>query len=339
MAKKKPDPKVVAPSPSWTLEKGISYSLLSRFLVCRERFRLYAVEGMREAGGGKYAKEWGTYFHNLIELHAQHPNLSPQGIIRRAKRVPMPTDEKRIADIVFTQYMEHFAECDYEYYAQEQEFRVPYSLPNGKKLYLVGKTDEIIKRPDGSLWIQENKTKEKINEYKIESGLISDLQTMMYAVCVEILFKRPVTGVVYNVIRKPSIRPKTVKATKTTKARKESTVEFNQRLVDEIQNNPYHYFKRWELVFPPGHMEQWKRRSFDPILLDLYKWWESIKHDPFSPWETKDGSPNEHHWIKPFGVYDSMTTGTGDFFDYLTRGISVGISVGNECFPELETIS
>lgn len=332
MPPKKADPKKVAPSPSWTLEKGISFSLLSRFINCRERFRLYAVEGMREERSTKDAMDWGTYFHELIELHSKYPHLSFQGIVRRAKKRNIK--DKRQADIVFEQYIEHYAECNYKYFAQEQEFRVPYILPNGKKLNLVGKTDEIILRPDGSLWVQENKTKEKINEYKIESGLINDLQTMMYAVCVETLFKKPVTGVVYNVIRKPSIRPKAVKGA----GRKETHPEFEQRLREEILANPSHYFKRWELPFPESHTEIWKQRSFNPLLMQLYYWWESVKHDPFSPWVTLEGKQNPHHWIKPFGVYDSMTTGTGDFFDYLTRGLSVGVSVGNEPFPELETI-
>ena len=345
---KKADPAKVAPSPSWTLEKGISFSLLSKFINCRERFRLYAVEGMREEKSSKHAMNWGTYFHNLIELHAAHPNLSAGGIIRRAKKVPLPQEERNQAHTVFHAYMEHYAECNYKYCAQEQEFRVPYILGNGKKVNLVGKTDEIISflpHPQfrqGSLWIQENKTKEKINEYKIESGLINDLQTMMYAVCVEALFKKPVEGVVYNVIRKPSLRPKTLKYTDRLGkkvSRKESTVEFNQRLTEDIELNPEHYFKRWVIPFPSGHKEQWRQRTFDPILNDLCNWWESVKHDPFSPWVLKNGEPNFHHWIKPFGVYDSMTTGTGDFFDYLTRGLSVSVSVGNEPFPELETIN
>lgn len=334
----RPDPKKVAPSPSWTLEKGISYSLLSRFINCRERFRLYAVEGMREERSTKKAMDWGTYFHELIEIHALNPNLSAPGVIRRAKK-KISGLEKSQADVVFTKYLEHFEDCDYQYVASEQEFRVPYILPNGKKIYLVGKTDEIIKQPDGSLWIQENKTKEKINEYKIESGLISDLQTMMYAVCVSILLKKPVTGAVYNVVRNPSSKPKTLPATKARKRRKETTKEYLQRLSDDIDSNPSHYFKRWEIPFPPGHMERWCKQSFDPLLMQLYHWWESVKHDPFSPWENEDGTPNCLHWIKPFGVYDAMTTGTGDFFDYLTRGLSVGVSVGNEPFPELETIS
>lgn len=331
--RKKPSPKQVAPSPSWTLDRGISFSLLSRFINCRERFRLYAVEGLREEHSSKAAMDWGTYFHELIELHAKYPNLSAQGIIRRAKKKNIK--DRKQADVVFTEYMEYFAECDYRYYAQEQEFRVPYLLPNGKKLNLVGKTDEIILRPDNTLWIQENKTKEKINEYKIESGLIDDLQTMMYAVCVQTLFKKEVTGVVYNVIRKPSIKPKAVKG----EGRKENTQEFSDRLVEEIQSNPSHYFKRWEIPFPPGHLPAWCDRSFNPLLMQLYHWWESVKHDPFSPWTTEEGEPNCHHWRKPFGIYDSMTTGTGDFFDYLTRGLSVGVSVGNPPFPELETIN
>lgn len=334
----KPHPSKVAPSPSWTLEKGISYSLLSRFINCRERFRLYAVEGMREEFSALDSMNWGTYFHELIELHSKYPNSTPAGIIRRAKKKVSGLPKKQ-ADAVFHKYVEHYAECNYNYVGQEIEFRVPYVLPNGKKINLVGKTDEILLQPDKTLWIQENKTKEKINEFKIECGLIDDLQTMMYSTCVQILMKKPVTGVVYNVVRKPSSKPKTLPKTKTRPARKETTPEYISRLNEEIDKNPNHYFKRWEIPFPPGHLEAWQKRSFDPLLMQLYRWWESVKHDPFSPWTTPSGEPNLLHWRKPFGVYDNMTTGVGDFFDYLNRGLSVGVSVGNEPFPELETIS
>jgi hypothetical protein len=264
----KPDPKKVAPSPSWTLDKGVSFSLLSRFINCRERFRLYAVEGMREEKSSKGAMDWGTYVHELIEIQAKYQHLSSSGVIRRAKRTigGLP---KAQADLIFHKYMEHYEDHQYDYFAQEQEFRVKYTMCTGHQMNLVGKTDEIIDCGNGELWIQENKTKEKINEYKIESGLIDDLQTMMYAVCVQLLFKKPVTGVVYNVIRNPTSKPKLLPATKTRKKRRETQKEYLARLEKEIDDNPKHYFKRWEIPFPSGHIESWCIRSFDPILLQL----------------------------------------------------------------------
>ncbi len=175
---------------NWGLVQLISFSLLSRFINCRERFRLYAVEGAREAYSSKDAMDWGTYFHELIELHAKHPHLSAQGIFKKCTKT-LGQESKAIAQTVFIEYMEHYEER-YSYAAQELEFRVPYTLPGGQIVYLVGKTDEVIFSPDqpGTLWIQENKTKQYIDEHKIESSIPHDLQTLMYAICVQQVLKK-----------------------------------------------------------------------------------------------------------------------------------------------------
>jgi hypothetical protein len=42
---------------------GITFSLLSRFLVCRERFRLHALEGWRTQDGFNHRLEYGNMWH------------------------------------------------------------------------------------------------------------------------------------------------------------------------------------------------------------------------------------------------------------------------------------
>lgn len=337
---KRPDQ--VAPSPKWTLEKGISFSLLSRFINCRERFRLYAVEGVREHSSSKEQMDFGTYFHELLEIHAEFPHLSPTAVSRKAKK-SITKPQKAIADLVFNQYCEWYSDQRYTYVAQEQEFFVPYTLPNGRTVNLVGKSDEIIAAKDGTLWVQENKTKEKFNEYKIESSIPFDLQTLMYCIAIEKLFKRPVTGFVYNVIRKPTHKPAKIKEKYTdpktkkqkTLSRAETQVEFHNRLKGVIANDPPHFFKRWEFALTPEHMNRWRQTTFDPLLTQLCMWWDSVKHDPFSPWDLLNGDPNPHHHLRPFGVYDPMTNGTGDFFNLITRNRRIGTTSGNDCFSEL----
>ena len=48
--------------------------------------------------------------------------------------------------------------------------------------------------------------------------------------------------------------------------------------------------------------------------------------------------PNDLHWMRPFGVYDPMTTGVGDFFDLITRNRRLGTTSGNKVFTELPEI-
>jgi hypothetical protein len=65
-------------------------------------------------------------------------------------------------------------------------------------------------------------------------------------------------------------------------------------------------------------------------------WWESIKSDPFNPWVDEQGKPNPHHFQTPFGIYDPMTLGVGDYFDYVTSGFKLGLEQIETCFPELQ---
>lgn len=352
---KKPSPKSVAPSPSWTLDHGVSYSLLSRFINCRERFRLYAVEGAREEKSSKTAMDWGTYFHELIELQAKNPNLNPAAIIKKTKRTITGLD-KKVANLIFEQYTNWYEEEKHHYFAQEQVFDEDYRLPNGRVVRLVGKTDEIILNKDGSLMIQENKTKEKFDIRKIEQSIPHDLQSLMYAICIQQKFKRRVNGIVYNVIRKPSHKPKKITFTKTQmkenpklKSRMETEAEFLKRLSSEIEENGSHFFHRWQFHLTEEHVERWRRQVFDPLLTQLCLWWDSVKHDPFSPWTTpafvhSGHGPkpkliaNPHHYQRPFGVYDSMTTGVGDYFDLITRNLEISVTKGNPIFTELPEI-
>lgn len=331
-------PQKVAPSPKWTLDAGISYSLLSKFVNCRERFRLYAVEGAREEKS-KYSMEWGSYFHELLELAIKFPKASAMTLSRKCK-VKLPRNEKLVARTVMERYLWWYSESKYTYFAAEDVFDVSYRLPNGRTVRLVGKVDGIIKRPDGSLWIKENKTKGNINEYKIESSIPFDLQTLFYATAINIKYNRPVTGVVYDVVRNPSHKPKNIKLTAAQKkagekVRKETTEEFVLRLDQEIEQNPKHFFMRWEFELSKQHHERWRKMFFDPQLTQLCMWWDSVKHDPFSPWVDAEGRPNPQHYLRPFGIYDALTTGTGDYFDLITRNRKIGVSFGNECFSEL----
>lgn len=329
MSKRKPSPKTVAPSPSWTLDDGISYSLLSRFIGCRERYRLYAVEGVRETRN-KTSMDFGTYFHKLLELRAKHPNKSPSQLFKLNNTILTPT-ELGVAKVVYEEYHDYYSGDNYKYFAQEDKFDVKYVLPSGHTFRLRGRLDETIINPNRSLMIQENKTKGNINEDQLAAHIPFNLQTMFYVTAAAIHYKKPVEGVLYNVIRKPG-------HTQTNKDANEKA--FLDRLRKDIQSRPQYFFIRWEYPITDKQLQDWKNYTLHPLLLQLRVWWDSVKHDPFSPWTTPDEkgklSVNPHHFQRPFGVYDSLTTGVGDYFDLITRNNPVGTTSGNEPFSELK---
>lgn len=51
-------------------EDGITFSLLSRFLTCRERFRLYVMEGLCVKGTFNHRIEYGNMWHLCEEWYS-----------------------------------------------------------------------------------------------------------------------------------------------------------------------------------------------------------------------------------------------------------------------------
>jgi hypothetical protein len=371
MAKKATNrsPKAIAPSPMWTLDDGISQTLLAKFIGCRERFRLYAVEGAREPHS-KNNMDFGSYFHELLETHAKYPDLDAEAIIAKVKRKKrvystLSDLDVKVADVVFDWYLWNFEECNYRYIHQEDVFKVPYTPLGQRKLFLRGRFDEIIERPDGTIWIQENKTKERIDRDHIIASIPHNLQTMMYAVAAQIKYKKRVSGIVYNVIRKPKFKPsktamseeelaayKLANPKSKAKQRDETEEEFLDRIASLIEENPSHFYFRAEYPLSQERLDHWRRHTFDPLLTSVIQWWESVKHDPFSPWveRTKDGKritvldpitrkkvfkPNPHHWQRPHGVFDALTFGKGEYYDLLVLHNKHSIVTGEVPFQEL----
>lgn len=335
----------------WNLYKdGISYSLLSKFIVCRERFRLRVVERLTHSGK-KEAMEFGTIFHKGLELHAQGKSQSQiMAYFRtksRARRKGKKTVEYdpllcRIVASMLPLYVDFWKEVlpTHDYFETEQVFRIPFQTSIGKVVPINGKRDEGF-RKNGKIWLQENKTKSRINETVILETLAFDLQSMIYLCSFQHDHpKEEIGGILYNVIRKPGMKQK----------QKESDKEYVERIVEDIRKQPEHYFKMFEVEISKESIELWKTRYLDPLLCQLSLWWESIKHNPFQPWTTPAGRrvgpkgkslpeelvPNPHHFLRPFGVFDPMSQGVGDYFGRIVHNTDVGLQIEDELFPELQ---
>lgn len=332
----RPKPDKVLPSPAWTWDMGISYSLLSRFINCRDRFHKHAVLGLRETSNEHSrlnSMRFGTYFHKLLEVQAKNPRLSSASVISRTAKnkrtlASISPLDRGIANMIFEEYSLWFADSRYSYIDSETVFDVYYRIPGMPKTRLVGKLDQIIRWNDaaGSLWLQENKTKEYIQEGLLDATIPFNLQTLMYSVAAELHYKKPIKGVVYNVIRKPKHRQK----------QGETDEEFIERIRQEIKKDEKHFFHRWEYPLSRSRYDEFRHKTFNPLLRQLHNWWRSIEKNPFDPWVDQNGLPNPEHYQRPFGVYDSMTNGEGDFFDLITRNNRIGITENNDPFPELK---
>lgn len=185
---------------------GITFSLLSRWLYDRERFRLYVMEGLAPKPAFNHRLFYGDCWHICEEALArekqhfgevvgttlQEDNLRDYAQKTCAK-FPLKQQEiehwYNVCRVQFPIYCEYWRNNpdvqERTPVLQEESFNVPYQLPSGRHVILRGKfdaVDVIGKGKESALYLQENKTKgdieEEILRRQLESGF--DLQTMIY---------------------------------------------------------------------------------------------------------------------------------------------------------------
>lgn len=197
-------------SPLWKgpEEDGITFSLLCRFLCCRERFRLYVVEGLKPTDAFNHKIEYGNMWHVCEESFAKVGNLTT--VTKPGQLAPWqvnlvayctnlcrkyPTQQEQIdhwfnvCRVQFPEYITYWAKnkdvVERTPLLQEYVFNVPYRLSSGRTVKLRGKWDSVDLIGTGKsagIYLQENKTKGDIKELQMKRQLSFDLQTMLYLV-------------------------------------------------------------------------------------------------------------------------------------------------------------
>lgn len=190
---------------------GITQSLLSRWLVCRERFRILAIEGLRPRDDFNHRIEYGNMWHVCEEADALHQEsnywyASSEWMESLAAyceklcaRYPLRQGDilkwVNVCAVAFPEYIKYWADhpdvLNGQNICKEKPFAVPYNLPSGRTVILRGKADSIDWLPahrDGNreylegIWLQEDKTKGDVDPIAIKQQLRRDLQTMFYQV-------------------------------------------------------------------------------------------------------------------------------------------------------------
>lgn len=351
-------------------EDGITFSLLNKFLECRERFRLLVVEGIKPKREYNHRIEFGSAWHECEEAHAA--NKDWRGALnvythKLIKDYPLNQEEivhwHNIISIQFPIYVKYWQENEdvknrtpiyqEEVFDVQYEFKPSLGGPfaGSGTVRLRGKFDAVDLIKDGkksALYIQENKSKSEINEQQIRRQLGLDLQTMLYVVALQChaatntnpdfvkTWNKPVGGVRYNVVCRPlSSRGKhnirQRQGRGKAKNGAETKEEFYKRLGDEeIAPNPKDFFLRLKVDLTPEEILTFRRRSLDKILGQVVQWWDSIKANPFDPWS----SP--YHWIAPYGTYSTLSEGrTGSYDELIANGNTIGLTTITDLYPEL----
>jgi len=366
--------KKVKKSPVWKGPEvdGITFSLLSRFLVCRERFRLLVVEGIRPAKTFNHSIEYGQMWHTCEETFSTgndwNPDLREYSIYLCRK---YPTQQEQVEHwynvcrVQFPIYVDYWKKnkdvTKRKPVEQEQVFSVPYKLPSGRTVILKGKRDGVDQIGRDGKYLTEHKTKGDIREEIIKRQLSFDLQTMLYMIAYQEEKGESLKGVRYNVVRRPlsggegtikrhkptqgtkcnlksckehpSVDCNKCKGTGRVGAKPEETKEhFYNRVSDIIEAKPETYFMRWKCEVSEEEVETFRIQCLNPVLEQLCNWYG---------WITSfDPAPEEYgygvHYRYPFGVYNPMNEGRASELDeYLTTGSTLGLEKVESLFEEL----
>lgn len=313
---------------------GITCTYLYKFLLCRHRFWL-KMNGIEDTENLAFShkREYGTIFHNADEAVGKGKDYR-QAIRETVDNLNtrFPGSESEIAKqaeiclVQFPIYLKFWKHEKQTSLHNELEFY----LPDYENIRLRGKIDEICKIGN-SVYLKETKTKGTIDEDLISRTIKQNMQVMYYMYALLKLKKAGdvsslPTGILYNVIRRPSTTGKLGLYHRKT----ETWKEYLKRLSSHIEGNAKEYFYRWKTPIQKVEILHWYEVTLRPILIQLFTWWNSLK-------DTSDPFESPYHFQSPFGNYDSINLGyRGEYYSYLTQGKGI-VNVEN-LFPELSKV-
>jgi hypothetical protein len=223
---------------------GITQSLLSTWKTCRRKF-LFAINRWERIEEDRFA--YHSMVHFLLEhLYKSEGKANVNQLIDKYKlpgRAVEIEGLKATALAMITGYIRQYAKDFKEKRFESVEGK--FSIEFGSYL-LLGKKDGRFRDKMGGRWHIEHKNYSRINEDFLMQHLSFDLQNMFYALADLIEFKKPLNGVLYNIIRKPETR------------KERSTQELYKHLQQELIKNPEHYYIRYEVPYAKEEIEEFK---------------------------------------------------------------------------------
>ena len=193
----------------------MTQSMLQKFLVCRERFRVHYVLGLQPHRRWNHRTGYGDAWHVCEEALAKATSelRAPTAddptwvqalddhMSEQYAKYPMDREDLHkwhcVAMVQFPEYVKYWSQhpdvVARTPLMQEHVFDVPYKLPSGRTVRLRGKFDSVDligaqeypeRWPEG-VWLCENKTKGDVDRRLLEKQLKFDLQTLTYVIALE----------------------------------------------------------------------------------------------------------------------------------------------------------
>lgn len=265
---------------------GVTQGILAKFMNCRQECKLF-LQGWSPKNPNSKALTYGTIVHGILEriyddIRTQRRKTIPNdkdiakyvqsvSILFRKEQPSLSNEGRKllehallIAEAVVSGYFRKWWKQDtskIQWKKLEQQFKILYTTKDGRKTYLRGKIDGVFTNP--GLWGFESKTMSIVNEGNLIDTLSYNHQNNFYLKALKMLYKQVPKGVLYNILRKPSIdRKKT-----------ESMEAFADRLKKDVLKRLEFYFIRYEIMVTPSEMSVFDL-ELEGMIVDFMDWCE-----------------------------------------------------------------
>lgn len=248
---------------------GITQSILTGWLRCREYTRLDLIEGWttivpkptfmfgdlthgvlehvygqaekyRKRGNPPTLAEISDYVKEQLKLWKVEHGMVSEDTLEHLH------NNAALARTVLPHYFQFWFKKDFletKWLGLEKEFEFELDV-HGFPLKIRGKRDGDLHGPK----LFETKTKSQIDEKALYDLLNFDFQTDVYSLSMEKDYGAYPTGVRYNIIRKPALK----------RNKSEAMEAFLRRVNDDILSKPDHYFKRYNIYRPPSSLKKFR---------------------------------------------------------------------------------
>lgn len=255
----------------YTIDHGVTQSLLSTFIQCRQ-MAAYYLQGLRLVRS-KESLNIGSMVHQGLEEYysgkeravvkpAKAYNSWIEGLAQDCMDADAPDQDAQVAmakvSAILKPYINYYKEEDgkeFEWVELEKKFDVIWN-----RYRLLGRRDGIVKVGE-DYWLFETKTTSQISDENYQRKLAFDFQVLFYITVAEHELKIPITGVIYNVIRKPSNR----------QGKNDSFQSFTKRMQDAVEKDPEKFFIRYEAQYNERTKKEFQREL--KMKLSMFQDW------------------------------------------------------------------
>lgn len=262
---------------------GVTQGLLEKFQSCREKARLF-LEGWSTKTESA-APVQGNLGHAVLEQAYEAIRVG------KVKGVHTSQDVKKITSKIEQQWeLEHPRPSKFQTETKEMAFAIveatlpvyfdywkkdltkfkwehvenSFCMPIKTSVGAVpvrGKMDGVYKNP--RVWLFETKFKSLINEEDLVDVLPIDKQVNTYLLVLARTLKVSPAGVLYNVVRRTSLKLK----------KGETLQAFMRRLVEDIKKRPDFYFMRYEIAVTKSDLDTFEK-ELQAMVQDFVDWYE-----------------------------------------------------------------